>query len=178
MTRYFLVFFICVLTAVLVYWQDIFPLQRELALNKQQEKQLAQQLKALYVQGVSLEEKMGQLPETQNLLNEWQKKCIKQSDLDKLLKEIAATGKRDKLQIKLLSSQAIIQENHYLKQPVKILLTGDYLQTAQFIEHLASLPWTVVVGDFSLARESSSETGQFFSTDILFYVYYFKANSG
>ena len=167
--QFFVIVLICAIIAMAGYWLAIFPLQNKLALTKQQGQQLTQLLQKLYYQEFSLEEKMSQLPETKILLNEGQKKFIKYNDMNKLLNEIIAISKRDKLQIKSFSSENAIAENNYLKQPFKIILQGDYLQTAQFIEEIANLPWTVVIGNFSLAKISSENI---YSTEFQFFVYY------
>ena len=171
--HYFLILFICTIIVIAVYWQDIFPLRRELVLSKQQEQQFIQQLQKLYYQEILLEEKMGELPETKSKLNEWQKKFIKQDDMSKLLNEIMAISKRDQLQIKFFDAESIIQENNYVKQPFKIILVGDYSHIAQFVEEVGSLPWTVVVGNFSLSRLSDKT----YSTELNFYIYYYKPNT-
>src|SRR5437879_5577436 len=171
--RYFLIMLICLPIIVLFYWQDILPLRQELLTIQQQEQQLTSELQKLYNQENSLEGKMAELPQTRTLLNEWQKKFIKFGDIDKLLREIIAISKRNKLIIKLFDAEAVIQESSYVKQPFKIALVGDYKHTTQFIEQMASLPWTVVIGNFSLVKTSSDE----YTTDLEFYVYYFKNTS-
>ncbi|HSW69059.1 MAG TPA: type 4a pilus biogenesis protein PilO [Gammaproteobacteria bacterium] len=169
--HYLLIMFVCASVVVFVYLQDILPLRRELISGREQREQLRQQLQKLYYQETSLEEKMAKLPETKIMLNEWQKKFIKYSDSDKLLKEIIAVSKRDHLQIKSLNSSALGRENDYLKQSFKIVLEGDYQQVAHFIGQLGNLPWTVVIGSFSLSR-LLSDAGQLFSGELEFSVYY------
>ncbi len=166
--RYVLIGLICLPMIVLFYWQDILPLRQELLIKQQQEKQLMSELQQLYSQENSLEGSMAQLPQTKTLLNEWQKKFIKYSDINKLLNEIIAISKRNQLKIKLFESGAVAPENNYAKQSFKIVLVGDYMHATQFIEQMANLPWIVVVGNFSLAKLSSAE----YSTELQFYVYY------
>lgn len=170
-SRYFLIALICTMTVLVVYWQDILPLKQEFAFTKVQEKQLSLQLQKLYFQENRLEEKMGELPATKYKLNEWQKKFIKQTDMNKLLKEIIAISKRDKLQVKFFDSGSIREENNYLKQSFKIGLVGDYSNVAQFVEEVANLPWTVVILNFSLAHLELNKT---YFTEIEFYVYSIK----
>lgn len=167
--RHFFIALICIVITVIIYWQDILPLRKKLIFTHIQEKELNQQLQKMYYQEVSLEEKMSEIPETKMRLNLEQKKFIKYRDLDKLLKEIVAISKRDQLQIKLFDSLAVLQENVYLKRSFKIVLVGNYSNIARFIEQIANLPWTVVIGHFSLSKILVDET---YSTELLFYVYY------
>jgi len=169
--RYFLIALICMIIVIFVYWQDILPLKRAFAVSQQQEKQLIQQLQKLSYQEMSLEEKMAQLPETKMMLSEWQKKFIKHSDVNKLLKEIISISKRDKLQVKLFDAAPVSQENRYLKQPLKIILVGEYAQTTHFIEQIAHLPWTVVVESFALSRLLPDKTSRLFLTELELNVY-------
>lgn len=170
MHRYFFIILLCMIVGILIYWQDILPLRHELVLGGQQEKKLTQQLQKLYYQELLLEEKMSEMPMTKMNLMEWQKKFIKQVDINKLLKEIIAISKRDKLQITLFNSGFIIQKNnHYMKQPFKMVVTGHYAEIARFIEQIANLPWTVVIGNFSLSKISADET---YSTEMELSVYY------
>ncbi len=157
---------VCAVILILVYWQDILPLKRELVFSKQQEKLLTEQLQNLYYQETSLEEKMGELPEANTTLNEWQKKFIKYSDSSKLLKEVVIISKKDNLQVRSFDSISLNYENNYWKQSFKMVLIGDYGQIAQFIEQIGNLPWTVVVGNFSLSRLFPNETSQLFSTEL------------
>jgi Tfp pilus assembly protein PilO len=166
--RYFFIFLVCTMIVIAGYWQDILPLRQELGRVKLQEQQLSMQLQKLSYQEISLEEKMGELPAAKSKLNEWQKKFIKQSDMDKLLKEIMAISKRDKLQIKFFNSGAVTEENNYVKQSFKMGLVGDYASVARFVDEVANLPWTVVVGDFSL---TSLLLNKLYSTELEIYVY-------
>jgi len=186
-SRYFLIALICAIIMIAVYWQDILPLRQALAVSHQQEKQLTAQLQKLYSRENVLEEKMGALPETKAMLNEWQKKFIKQGDMNKLLKEIIAISKRDKLRLTVFDPGLVMQVNvidgatpvrvqlsqgqHYFKQSFKVALEGSYAQTARFIEQITNLPWTVVVGNFSLNKLPVEDM---YSIQMLMYVYYLK----
>lgn len=172
-SRYFLIALICAIMVIAVYWQDILPLRQALAVSHQQEKQLTAQLQKLYSEENVLEEKMAALPETKAMLNEWQKKFIKQDDMNKLLKEIVAMSKRDKLQITLLTASPPTSRglSGVWAQPFKIGLVGSYAQTTRFVEQIANLPWTVVVGKFSLVKLVTDDK---YAIQMELFVYYLK----
>src|SRR5687768_11095863 len=96
--RYIIISFICIMVAGYIYWQDILPLKQALFMNQQHETILIQQLSQLNSLEKLFETNMAKMPQTKNLLNEWQKKFIKSTDMRKLFKEIIAISKRDKLQ--------------------------------------------------------------------------------
>lgn len=155
--RYFLILLICMVIVIAVYWQVILPQSRELIVSRQQGKQLNTQLQHLLYQEMSLEEIMVQFPGTKSALDEGQKKFIKYDDRDKLLKEMIAIARRDHLQVNLSYAGLAVNENNYIRQPCKIVATGDYPHMSRLIEQIANLPWTVVVKNFSIARLASSD---------------------
>lgn len=171
--HYFLITFISLIIIILIYCQDILPLRKELAFSYSQEKKLTQQLRGLYYQEMLLEGKMADIPGTKTTLSEWQKKFIKQDDINKLIGEIIAICKRDKLQIKLFNAGLTAKENNYTKQPLTLILSGNYGQISRFVEQIANLPWTVMVGDFALSKQSEDEN---YLTQMELYIYYHSKN--
>lgn len=167
--RYWGVPLICAVIVVLAFWKVLLPTGREWLLAKQQEQVLRRQLQTLYQKGISLEEEMAQIPRTRSALSEWQKKFIKYDDMNKLSKEIMAMGKRDQLQVlSFYPNSSVMKEKNYFRQSFRMTLNGSYTQIAHFIEQVATLPWTVVVGNFLLARVSDEVC----SVEMVLYVYY------
>ena len=154
------------------YWQDILPLKQRLLTSQQNEEKLTRQLHELVYQELALEDKMGQLPATKARLTEWQKRFIKKNDLNTLLKEIVALGKLDNLRVQLFTLTVPNQERNYVKQPIKVGVIGDYNQITHFINHIASLPWLVVVGNFLLLKVPSDSIAPLFSAELEFDIYY------
>ncbi len=161
--------FICAGVMALGFWKVLLPEAREWVFAKKQEQMLQRQLQTLYQKEIALEEEMAQIPRTKSALSEWQKKFIKYDDINKLSNEIMAMGKRDQLQVlSFYPDSSVMLENNYFRQSFKMTLNGNYRQIARFIEQIAALPWTVVVGNFSLVI-ASFETC---SAGIVLYVYY------
>ncbi len=173
--RYLLITFLIMVMVMLFYWQDILPLKKQLSLYRWQEIQFTRQLQRLYYQEMLLEGKMADMPETKFALNEWQKKFIKQNDINKLIKEIIAISQRDKLQITVLRVGSAARENNYTKQPLNMVLLGDYAKISRFAEQIANLPWTVVIGDFSLAKTAQDNN---YSAEMALYIYYLSGGGG
>jgi Tfp pilus assembly protein PilO len=168
--RYALVGVVCSLIVFLLYYQDILPLYQELNAAQNQEQQLTQTLRRLYYQETVLEVKMPQLPATKAILNEWQKEFIKRADVDKLLKVMIKTARKNKLTVLLTEAAPIMLAGNYPRQPFKFVLRGDYVQLIDFIKQIANLPWLVIVNRFALNELSPS----LFSADVEFSVYYLK----
>lgn len=168
--RYLFVSLVCAVIALLLYYQDILPLYQQLYVTQDQEKQLNETLHKLYYEETALEEKMPQLPATKAILSAWQKEFIKHADVDKLVKMIIITGKKNKLAIVLTGSAPVTQENNYLRQPFKFILRGDYGQIVEFIKQVASLPWLVSVDRFTVSELSPS----LFAADVEFDIFYSK----
>ena len=154
--RYFFIFLIFMVIIVAGYWQVILPQHRELGEIRQQGKYLSAQLQALFYQEFSLEEKMEALPQMKFDLNEGQKKFIKYNDRDKLFMEMRAIAKRDHLQSDLSCPGKVVLGGYYVRQPCRMVATGEYSQLSRLIAQIANLPWTVVVKNYSLTRFGST----------------------
>ncbi len=170
--HYFFMGLICVALAVFVYVHDIAELRQQYVSGKETQQRLAMQSKALNYRQMLLEEEVAQFNEVKVVLKEWQNKFIKYRDLNKLVKEIRTMGRMNKLNFSLFKPGQGVQENDYIKQPFYVVVTGNYVQTAQFIKQIAKLPWIVIIGNFTVSRVLQTNTIQPLSTEIELDVYY------
>ncbi len=170
--HYAVIGFICFVIAGVVYMHDIAALRYQFNNSKEQEQALLAESKALAYRQILLEEELAQFAEVKVMLKEWQNKFIKYRDLDELVKEIRKAGRMNKLHFALFKQGQGVKVNDYIKQPFYVAVTGNYLQTAQFIKQIAKLPWIVIVGDFTISRSLQANTKRPLATELELDVYY------
>ncbi|MEO8401879.1 MAG: type 4a pilus biogenesis protein PilO [Gammaproteobacteria bacterium] len=168
---------ICGIILFCGYWFDIAELKNQLNVSETVELTLKKEINSLLYAQVYLEENNAELPQIKAMLKEWQAKLIKSKDLLSLLKQIIRTGRANNLHINFFTSDPEVKEDNYFKTPFKLMVVGDYMQTANFIYQVANLPWIVVVGDFTVAKMYQDTRSKLFSTELNLEVYYLKKKS-
>ncbi len=142
----------CTVIVGVMYCWDLTDLRAELLTKQEEGRGFKQQFDLLLYQETAVESDIAQLSEIKKSLAEWQEKLIRENDLPQLLRQIIVTGKANHLQIKIFPPGEEVQENQYLKVPIKLMVIGDYFATANFIYQITNLPWFVVVSDFVIAK--------------------------
>ena len=96
------------------------------------------------------------------MVSEWQGKMVRSTDLQNMLKQIVKLGQSAHLRFAVFSPRLSVKIGRYSKVPVMITAVGTYAQTADFINQIVSLPWTVTIEDFTLQniRENNFLTAQ------------------
>jgi len=89
----------------------------------------------------------------------------------RLFKEMIAICKRNQLNILLFQIEPALKENNFFKQPIQIMLVGNYVSIMHFVNQIAHLPWTVTVGNFSLKTILDNQNN-LYSAQFKFYIYY------
>lgn len=108
------------------------------------------------------------LPRLSTTESEWLTKLIRPSGLSKLLREIIRTGKAEHLEFDFFVPGEEVRSSSYAKIPVRIVVKGNYAQTARFIEQVARLPWAVATGDFTITKNDPDDR---LTTELMLDVY-------
>lgn len=134
------------------YLWDFSALNRQIASGKQQEQDLKIQVEALIDDLADLNDEISQLPKLKEMLQTWQAKLVKPSELPDLLNEILKVGTNNQLQFDLFNPGAEVKEDLYYQVPIKTIVTGDYNQIASFLSQVANMPWIVVIDNFVINK--------------------------
>lgn len=152
----FFIVFACSVVFYVVYGWDVSFLQRQLAASQQQEQDLKVQVEAFSNNLESINNDIAQLPELEELLNQWQTKLIKPQDLPDLLSEILKIGTNNGLVFDTFNPQAAVNEGVYIKIPIRVVAHGTYQEIATFLSQVANMSSIVVIGNFNLANAAAT----------------------
>lgn len=156
-TRLLMMVIVCAAVFYLMYTWDINDVKTQLQTQETKENTLKQQLEDIVTKEVAVTQALTQYEGLKKLLTEWQQKLITYPDLPELLNTILKIGGSDHIYFTQFTPGQEIEENHYIKVPIRIIAVGSYHQLADFISQIANLPNIVVIGDFSVAREAKND---------------------
>lgn len=154
------IIFISVALLYGAYVYDFSSFSHTFANNKKQAQDLKQQFEILYKQQTDLQDEIVNFKALNRMLLEWQKKLIKSVDLPDILNELLRLGTANGLHVNLFTPRQAIDEDIYIKVPIKINAVGSYSQIASFISQVANLQRLVVVGDFVITKPGDTTTGE------------------
>lgn len=156
-TRGLIIGLICAVVIYCGYLWDLSALKERLITVQQDEQNIKQNLELVIKKQVSLKEEISRLSQSQDMLNQWQKKLIHYSELPNVLNEILKVGASNHLHFSLFNPGAEILSDDYFKVPIKVIAVGSYHQLADFISQVANMPWIIVISNFSITNEVKTD---------------------
>jgi type IV pilus assembly protein PilO len=124
---------------------------------KTQETSLKTEFETKQHQAANLQAYRNQL----QLMNERFGAMLKQlpgkNEMPGLLEEISKTGVSTGLKFELFAPQPEIMHDFYIELPIKITVSGTYMQLALFISRVAEMNRIVTLHEFSIAGASSKD---------------------
>jgi type IV pilus assembly protein PilO len=156
-TRCILIALVCVIVFYFGNKWDLVALQKKLQISKTEENDLKLQYASVIKKQMAAKVQVLHFNDMRVLLNEWQKRLIAYNELPDLLNQILKIGNNNSLYFNLFDPGEAIVDNNYMKVPIKVVAAGTYHQLADFISQLANLPWIVVVDNFTLSNENTTE---------------------
>ncbi len=149
-------FLIFIVILYLGYRWDIMGLEAQLTKDQFNEQDIKQQLESTVSKEAKQQSDTAQFQQLAGWLASWQQKLISYQEMPALLSEILKIGGTDHLYFTLFSPDKEVKMPYYVKAPIRIVVVGNYNQLADFISQLANLPKLVVIDNFLLTNQTST----------------------
>lgn len=134
------------------YWLDISSQIDELNVLREKEVQLRQTFELKQHQAANVQVYKTQLVEIHKQFSEMLRQLPNRSEIPGLLEDISKTGIANGLEFQLFAPQAEKTQDFYTELPIKIMVTGNYHQLAQFVSEVAAMDRVVTLHDLKIAQ--------------------------
>ncbi|WP_438970724.1 type 4a pilus biogenesis protein PilO [Methylophaga sp.] len=122
----------------------------ELETLEQKEVQLKTTFEAKQAKAVNLEAYKEQLAEMRVMFDSMLEQLPKKTEVPELLVDISRTGLINGLDFELFEPQGERPVDFYAELPIKMKVTGNYHQFAEFVSGIAALPRIVTLHDMKI----------------------------
>lgn len=150
----------CAILFVVGYFFAIAPLNQQRHQLQERQRYLQSRLAEASSRQLLLEENIMRSSDLEQRLFNWEDRLIRPENFPDLLKQIRRTGVANQLSFSVLEPGAEKIGKYYSVVPVNLLVTGSYDKVAKFIAELATMPWLVVVQDFTVLRWRESVSAE------------------
>lgn len=140
------------------YFFDFSDLSNQIYTRYKQEQDLKQQMRSILKAEEEMQQVVLQFPEVLSLLDKWQSQLINAAQLPDLLNQILKLGANNHLQFSLFVPETKKQQGDFYVVPIKVLIRGNYNETANFISQMANLPQVVVIDDFTMLKQTNASS--------------------
>lgn len=144
------IFFVIASAALL--WFGVWNASKdELARFESDEVKLRAEFKEKHAKAVNLDLYKQQLDDIERSFGAMLRQLPGRSEMDALINDISQSG-NGVVQQELFDPQTVVLHDFYAEQPIKIRVTGNYHQLAEFVSTIAALPRIVTLHDAVITR--------------------------
>ena len=136
---------------ILFFFFFIFPQYSQLSQDRSTENTLKQQLALLTEQVIIFNEKNQRLTAIKELLSLKSKQLPQQQHLGVTLESLNKFATQDELNLFLLKPEEAIQENDFIKIPIKISVLGNYTQLSTFIDQISRMQYYLYLNKMNVS---------------------------
>lgn len=141
---------LCILLAVAGYFLDTTEQQTELDKFVAEEQLLRTVFSAKQAKAANLEAYKQQLEEMRTSFGTLLRQLPNETEIETLLTDISQTGISAGLEIDYFKPEGLRPKEFYSEYPIKLKVTGNYHEFAEFISGVAALPRIVTVQDIEI----------------------------
>lgn len=142
---------LAVLAGPMIYF-SILPKQQEITQLKSDYQKLQDQLKKLETQARQLKKFQAMYKEAEEKFKVVRKALPETEDIPSLLASITSSGVDVGLDFLLFQPEGVRPKDFYAEIPVRLNVTGNYHNVAQFFEKVAVLPRVVNIRDLQMGQ--------------------------
>jgi len=142
---------LCIALAVAGYFLDTTKQKEALAKIEAEEQTLRAVFSAKQAKAANLESYKLQLDEMRTSFGTLLRQLPNQTEIETLLTDISQTGISAGLEIDFFKPEGLVPKEFYSEYPIKLKVTGNYHEFAEFISGVAALPRIVTVQDIAIA---------------------------
>ncbi len=146
-----LIVILCVALAVAGYFLDTTKQKEALAKIEAEEQTLRAVFSTKQAKAANLEAYKLQLDEMRTSFGTLLRQLPNQTEIETLLTDISQTGISAGLEIDFFKPEGLVPKEFYSEYPIKLKVTGNYHEFAEFISGVAALPRIVTVQDITIA---------------------------
>jgi type IV pilus assembly protein PilO len=140
-----------VVASALLLWFGVWNRSKDqLATYEAEEVKLRTEFKDKHAKAVNLELYKEQLVEIERSFGAMLRQLPGKTEMEGLLNDISQSG-NGVVQQELFEPQSVILHDFYAEQPIKIRVSGNYHQLAEFVSTIAALPRIVTLHDASIS---------------------------
>jgi len=155
--KVFVVVAIFILILALGFWFDSQNQLSTLSKVEKQEIKLRNEFESKQQLSAGLKEYKKQIVEIEDSFGELLRQLPGKTEVPGLLEDISEKGITNGLDFKLIQPLKEEKQEFYAELPIKIKVTGNYHELAEFISDIASLPRIVTLNDFTIVRYSKGQ---------------------
>lgn len=161
----------------LLYLWNISNLNEELVAEKKKQQEIEQQFPFVFAKQAEVKKQTSQFSKLEDTLKQWENKFLTYSAIPQLINDILKFGAANHLYFTLFTPGKEIKDGHYIKLPIKVIVVGNYNDTANFLSQIANLASIVIIGNFVLSSEeknnlTSNTSGKLLTSEIVLEAYY------
>lgn len=142
---------LCVALAAAGYFLDTTKQMQSLEKIVSEEESLRNIFTTKQAKAANLEAYKQQLEEMRTSFGTLLRQLPNETEIETLLTDISQTGISAGLEIDYFKPEGLIPKEFYSEYPIKLKVTGNYHEFAEFISGVAALPRIVTVQDISIA---------------------------
>jgi type IV pilus assembly protein PilO len=146
-----LIVILCIALAVAGYFLDTTKQKQALKKIAAEEQTLRTVFSTKQAKAANLEAYKLQLEEMRTSFGTLLRQLPNQTEIETLLTDISQTGISAGLEIDFFKPEGLVPKEFYSEYPIKLKVTGNYHEFAEFISGVAALPRIVTVQDIAIA---------------------------
>ena len=146
-----LIAILCIALAVAGYFLDTTKQKEALAKIAAEEQTLRTVFSTKQAKAANLEAYKLQLDEMRTSFGTLLRQLPNQTEIETLLTDISQTGISAGLEIDFFKPEGLVPKEFYSEYPIKLKVTGNYHEFAEFISGVAALPRIVTVQNIAIA---------------------------
>ncbi len=145
-----LIVILCVALALAGYFLDTTKQKQALKKIAEEEQSLRAVFTAKQAKAANLEAYKQQLEEMRTSFGTLLRQLPNETEIETLLTDISQTGISSGLEIDFFKPEGLRPKEFYSEYPIKLKVTGNYHEFAEFISGVAALPRIVTVQDIEI----------------------------
>ncbi|WP_024871409.1 type 4a pilus biogenesis protein PilO [Tolumonas lignilytica] len=149
-----LIAFVCILIGAVGYYALISDSIKKLDQTRQQEIDLKSQFEIRAAQASSLNAYRQQMVQLEDMLKSQLKQLPDKTEVAGLLDDISYIATNNGLKLLRINWEPEVKKEFYTELPMRIDIEGQYDQLGQFSADIAALPRIVLLGSFTINKET------------------------
>ena len=142
----------------LVYFFDFKNLNNKFTANEEKIASIKEQYRSLLHKQFMLANETAEFNNLTLSYNALKKQIVPYSRLNKVIDEILKIGSSNNIYFSNFNPNDEIKKGTYIVVPIKINGVGSYPQLARFLSQIASVPYVIFIGDFTIANSSVAKS--------------------
>ena len=149
---------LCVAVLGLGFWFDTRNQTDILKASQSKEKDLKEIYKTKQHKAANLDIYKTQMEEMTRSFGAMLRQLPSKTEVAELLVDVSQTGLSNGLEFELFKPESEVPAEFYAELPIKIKVTGNYLEFGNFVSDIATLPRIVTLQDFSITPLKTNDS--------------------